>query len=406
MKVEVAPQVYWVGAIDWNVRNFHGYTYTTPRGTTYNAYLVIDEKIALVDTVAPSFAGEMVRRIRDLIEPRRIDYLIANHGEIDHSGAIPEVLNLAPKAQLICSEKGKDSLGKYLGPAPDFQAVGTGDKIGLGQRSLTFIEAPMLHWPDSMFTYIEEEALLLPNDAFGQHLATAERFADQLPEWLVMEEAARYYANILLPFSPLVVKKIAEIQEMAIPIDTIAPSHGLIWRDNPGEILETYLRWARGDFKPKVLVVYETMWGSTEKIARALIEGLVNEGVEAALYGLPMADRSEVIKELLDAKGILVGSSTHNRQMLLNMAAFLEDLIGLRPEGRLGAAFGSYGWGSRAIKQMEEALKEARIEVVESDLAIKWAPDEEERSRAVEFGRLFARQVKGSLSRMRNSKEG
>lgn len=398
MKVEVAPQVYWVGAIDWNVRNFHGYTYTTPRGTTYNAYLVIDEKIALVDTVAPSFAGEMVRRIRDLIEPRRIDYLIANHGEIDHSGAIPEVLKLAPQAQLICSKKGEDSLGKYLGRDLDLQTVGTGDKISLGQRSLTFIEAPMLHWPDSMFTYIEEEALLLPNDAFGQHLATAERFADELPDWLVMEEAARYYANILLPFGPLVVKKIAEIQEMGIPIETIAPSHGLIWRKNPGQITESYLRWARGDFKLKVLVVYETMWGSTEKIARALVEGLVSEGVEAALYGLPMADRSEVVKELLDAKGILVGSSTHNRQILLNMAAFLEDLIGLRPEGRLGAAFGSYGWGSRAIKRMEEALKEAKIEVIESDLAIKWAPDEEERSQAVEFGRLFARQVKGALS--------
>lgn len=398
MKVEVAPGVYWVGAIDWNVRHFHGYTYTTPRGTTYNAYLIIDEKVALVDTVAPHFAGEMVRLVKEVVEPERIDYLIANHGELDHSGAIPDVLNLAPQAQLICSEKGKDSLGKYLGPCLAFQAVNTGEKISLGERSLTFIEAPMLHWPDSMFTYIEEEALLLPNDAFGQHLATAERFTDQVPDWLVMEEAARYYANILLPFSPQVVKKIAEIQEMGLAIDTIAPSHGLIWRKNPGQIVEAYLRWARGDFKPKVLVVYETMWGSTEKIARALVEGLVSEGVEAALYGLPMADRSEVIKELLDAKGILVGSSTHNRQMLLNMAAFLEDLIGLRPEGRLGAAFGSYGWGSRAVKQMEEALKEAKVEVIESDLAIKWAPDEEERARAVEFGRRFARRVKESLS--------
>lgn len=397
MQIRVAEEVYWVGVIDWNVRNFHGYTYTTPRGTTYNAYLVRDEKIALVDTVAPQFAGEMLERIREVVDPGRIDYVIANHGEIDHSGAIPEVMKLAPQARLVCSRRGVESLGRYLPGDWDLMIVGTGDEISLGRKTLTFIEAPMLHWPDSMFTYIKEEALLLPNDAFGQHLATPQRFADEVEEWVVFDEAARYYANILWPFSPLVLKKIEEIQKMGIEISTIAPSHGLIWRKNPEKIIEAYARWAKGEARQKALVVYETMWGSTEKIARALVEGIASEGVEAALYGLPMADRSEVIKELLEAKAILVGSSTHNQRMLLNMAAFLEDLKGLKPTGKIGAAFGSYGWAAKAVQQMEEELQEAGIEVVEAGLSSKFAPYNEEIKKALEFGKAFARRVKSAI---------
>lgn len=397
MQIRVAEEVYWVGAIDWNVRNFHGYTYTTPRGTTYNAYLVRDEKIALVDTVAPQFAGEMLGRIREVVDPGRIDYVIANHGEIDHSGAIPEVMKLAPQARLVCSRRGVESLGRYLPGDWDFTVVGTGDEISLGRKTLTFIEAPMLHWPDSMFTYIKEEALLLPNDAFGQHLATPQRFADEVEEWVVFDEAARYYANILWPFSPLVLKKIEEIQKMGIEISTIAPGHGLIWRKNPEKIIEAYARWAKGEARQKALVVYETMWGSTEKIARALVEGIASEGVEAALYGLPLADRSEVIKELLEAKAILVGSSTHNQRMLLNMAAFLEDLKGLKPTGKIGAAFGSYGWAAKAVQQMEEELQEAGIEVVEAGLSFKFAPYNEEIKKALEFGKAFARRVKSAI---------
>lgn len=397
MPIRVAEEVYWVGAIDWNVRNFHGYTYTTPRGTTYNAYLVRDEKIALVDTVASQFAGEMLGRIRELVDPGRIDYLIANHGEIDHSGAIPEVLKLAPQAKLVCSKRGVESLGRYLPGDWDFMVVGTGDEISLGRKTLTFIEAPMLHWPDSMFTYVKEEALLLPNDAFGQHLASSQRFADEVDEWVLFDEAARYYSNILWPFSPLVLKKIKEIQKTGLEISTIAPSHGLIWRKNPGKIIEAYARWAKGEARQKVLVVYETMWGSTGKIARALLEGIASEGVEAGLYSLPQADRSEVIKELLEAKGILVGSSTHNQRMLLNMAAFLEDLKGLKPAGKIGAAFGSYGWAAKAVQQMEEDLREAGIEVVEADLSFKFAPPEGEIEKAFEFGKAFARRVKAAL---------
>ncbi len=394
MQIKVAEDVHWVGAIDWDVRNFHGYTYTTHRGTTYNAYLVLDEKVTLVDTVDAGYSQEMLKRISELTDPTRIDYLVANHGEIDHSGAIPEVMKVAPQAKLVCSQKGEQTLRRYFGGQGwDITVVGTGDEINLGRKTLRFIEAPMLHWPDSMFTYIPQDALLLPNDAFGQHLATSQRFADEVDECLVFGEAAKYYANILWPFSPLVIKKIKEIQEMGLEIATIAPSHGLIWR-NPGKIIEAYLRWAGGEAEPRVVVVYETMWGSTRRIAGALVEGIQQEGIEVSLYALPTSDRSDVITDLLEARGILVGSSVHNNDMLLNMAAFLEDLKGLKPIGKIGAAFGSYGWGSRAIPQMEEKLRQAGVDLVEADLSFQFAPDEDEIERCIEFGREFARKVK------------
>jgi flavorubredoxin len=393
MPVRVAENVFWVGAIDWNVRNFHGYTYTTPRGTTYNAYLVVDEAVALVDTVAAGFEQEMMARIRELIDPAQIRYLIANHGEIDHSGAIPYVLRQAPAAELLCSRKGTESLSRYHPELGQFHVVGTGDTLPLGKKTLSFIEAPMLHWPDSMFTYVAKDRLLLPNDAFGQHLATSQRFADEVDPCQLWEEAARYYANILAPFSRLVLRKLEEVGRLGIEISTIAPSHGVIWRENPGQILEAYRRWASGEARERVLVAYETMWGSTGRLARALAEGLAEEGVEALVRGLPMASRTDMVQELLEAKGLLVGSSTHNQRMLLNIAAFLEDLKGLRFTGKLAAAFGSHGWAGGAVPQLESDLREAGFDVVPADLAVRWAPSAEDLQRAREFGRTFARQV-------------
>lgn len=397
MAVQVAENVYWVGAIDWNVRNFHGYTYTTPRGTTYNAYLILDDEPALVDTVAPGFEDEMMAHIRELIDPSQIRHLIANHGELDHSGAIPYVLAAAPEAELHCSRKGVESLGRYHPELQHFHAVGTGDTLPLGRKTLSFIEAPMLHWPDSMFTYIQEDRLLLPNDAFGQHLATSERYADEVDSCLLWQEASRYYANILTPFSRMVLRKLDEVAKSGLQIDTIAPSHGVIWRREPGQILEAYRRWASGEAQARVVIVYETMWGSTERLARALAEGVAEEGVEALLRGLPMAGRTEVVEELLEAKGILVGSSTHNQRMLLNIAAFVEDIKGLRFVGKLGAAFGSHGWASGAVPQIEEGLREAGIDVMTSDLAVRWAPSEEELRQAHEFGRRFGQEVRKAV---------
>ncbi len=398
MPVQVAENVFWVGAIDWNVRSFHGYTFTTPRGTTYNAYLIVDDEVALVDTVAPGFEDEMMARIREVVDPARIRYLIANHGEVDHSGAIPYVLGSAPQAELICSRKGKESLGRYYPQLEQFHTVGTGDTLPLGKKTLSFIEAPMLHWPDSMFTYVQQDHLLLPNDAFGQHLATSQRFADQVDPCQLWDEAARYYANILTPFSRLVLRKLEEVARLGLQISTIAPSHGVIWRRNPGQIVEAYSRWASGEARERVVIAYETMWGSTEALATALAEGAAAEGVEVLLRGLPMAERTDVIKELLEAKGLLIGSSTHNQRMLLNVAAFVEDLKGLRFTRKVGAAFGSHGWAGGAVPQLESDLREAGFDVMTSDLAVRWEPSEEELGRAHEFGRTFAREVKRSLA--------
>jgi len=391
--VRVLENIFWVGAVDWNVRNFHGFTYSTHRGTTYNAYIIIDEKTALIDSVYGPFASEMIEKIREVIDPPKIDYVVANHVETDHSGAISEILKLAPQAKLLGSPKCKEGLEKHYFGDWDFQVVRTGDEISLGERSLRFIEAPMLHWPDSMFTYVEKEALLLPNDAFGQHLATSKRFDDEVDEGMLMGEAAKYYANILWPFSQLVIKKIEEINKLGLKIRMIAPSHGVIWRSNPTKIVEAYLRWAKGEAKRRILIVYDTMWGSTEKMAKAMIEGISSEGVETALFRLPFSDRGDIIKELLEAKGLLIGSSTINNSILPTLAPFLEELVGLRPRNKIASAFGSYGWGGGAIKTIEERLKDAGMEIAAPALAVKWVPDKSEILKCFEFGKEFAKKV-------------
>jgi len=393
--VKVADGIFWVGAVDWNVRNFHGYTYTTHRGTTYNAYLILDEKNALVDTVYKPFSEEMMGRIREIIDPSRIDYIISNHVETDHSGALGYAVRLAPQAKIFCTQRGKEGLQKHYYGDWNFQVVKTGDELKLGKRTLQFLEAPMLHWPDSMFTYVKEEALLLPNDAFGQHLATTERFTDEVDEGILMEEATKYFANILTPFSDLIIKKIEEVQKLGIPIKTIGPSHGLIWRKNPEKIIGSYLRWSKGEAAQRVIIAYDTMWGSTEKMANAILEGIKASGVEGRLYKLSVSDRSDVIAQVLEAKGILVGSSTINRDMLPTVAPFIEDLKGLRPKNKIGATFGSFGWGGQTMKSLEEKLKQAGVEVVQSPLEVKWVPNPEELQKCFEFGKKFGESVKG-----------
>ena len=391
--IEVSENVYWVGAVDWNVRNFHGFTYSTHRGTTYNAYLVVDEKTALIDTVNVGFEEDMIQRIREITDPSKINYVVANHVEMDHSGAISEILKLAPKAKVVGTSKCMEGLQKHYFGNWDFQVVKTGDEISLGEKILRFIEAPMLHWPDSMFTYIERDALLLPNDAFGQHLATSGRFDDEVDENILMEEAAKYYANILWPLSRLVTRKIEEIQNLGLKIAMIAPSHGVIWRGNPTKIVRAYLNWAKGEAKRKILVVYDTMWGSTEKMAKAIVEGIRSKGVETMLFRLPVSDRGDIIKELLDAKGILIGSSTINNSVLPTLAPFLEELQGLRPINKIAAAFGSYGWGGGAVKTIEEKMERAGMKKTAPALTAKWAPDKKELQKCFEYGREFTTKI-------------
>jgi len=391
---EIKKGIYWVGAVDWNVRNFHGHTYTTARGTTYNAYLIMDEKIALVDTVLGAFTGEMIEKIKEIVNPERIDYIIANHVESDHSAAIPVLLKLCPKAKVIGTAKCKEGLHRYYYVDMDFQVVKTGDKIKLGKRALNFIEAPMIHWPDSMFTYCPEDELLMPNDAFGQHYATSRRFDDEVDECALMDEAAKYYANILIPLGPIILKKLEDVQNMNISIKMIAPSHGIIWRKDPMKIIKAYLSWARNETKEKAVVVYETMYGSTGKMARKIVEGITDAGVEVKLFDIAQADRTEVIKEILDAKGCVIGSSTHDNDMLPTIAGFLAFLKGLKPKNRIGCAFGSYGWAGGAVKNIENILKEAGIEVTQPSIGAQYAPDKNEIERCYEFGTNFAGKVK------------
>jgi flavorubredoxin len=393
-KVEIEKDIFWVGLVDWNVRTFHGHTYSTNRGSTYNAYLIINEKIALVDTVMAAFAGELIENIRQIIPVEKIDYVIANHVETDHSGALPEIMKLCPKAKVIGTAKCKEGLYKHYYGNWDFQVVKTGDKLKLGKRSLTFLEAPMIHWPDSMFTYCPEEALLMPNDAFGQHYATSERFDDEVDQCALMDEAAKYYGNILWPLGSVILRKIEEVKNLNIPIKMIAPSHGIIWRKDPMKIVNAYVEWAKEETSPKAVVVYETMWGSTAKMARKMVEGITDAGVSVKLFDVAQSDRTEVIKEMLDAKGFLIGSSTHDNDMLPAIAGFLEFLKGLKPKNRIAGVFGSYGWAGGAVKEIENVLKDAGIPLTQQGLAVKYVPDESELKACYEFGNAFARQIK------------
>jgi flavorubredoxin len=392
-KVELKKGIYWVGAIDWNIRDFHGYS--TPSGTTYNAYLILDEKNVLVDTVKAPFYLEMMGRISAIIDPSKIDVVVSNHVEMDHSGSLPQVVERIGDPTVITSERGQKGLTKHYSKPMKLKIVKSGETLPIGHRALSFVEAPMLHWPDSMFTYIQEDRLLMPNDAFGQHIASSQRFEDEAGND-VMKHAAKYYANILWPLAPLILKKVDEVAKMGIPIDMIAPSHGFIWRKNPGRIIDAYVDWSRGKVGNKILVVYDTMWGSTENMAKALLKGLVEGGVEARLLHLRSNHRSDIVEEMLEAKGVLLGSPTLNNGMFPSMGDFLTYLKGLRPKGKLFGLFGSHGWGGGAIKEMRKVLEQEKFEVWEKELPVQFVPDPDELKGAIQFGKDFAHKLRGT----------
>ncbi|MGY5852025.1 MAG: flavodoxin domain-containing protein [Candidatus Thorarchaeota archaeon] len=392
--VEIVKGVYWVGAIDYNVRNFHGYSYSTHNGTTYNAYLVIGEKIVLVDAVYGPFSEEMFARISDVVDPVKIDYVISNHTEMDHSGALPEFMEKVPDATLYCTEKAVGFLKKHHPDGWKIQTVKTGDELDLGGKTLRFYEAPMLHWPETMFTYYVEEELLMPNDAFGQHYATEKRFADEVDQYVLWREAEKYYANILWPLSRMVQRKIEEVIELGLPIKIIAPSHGLIWRKDPLQIVTRYLEWAKGErLEDKVVVVWDTMWQSTTKIARAIAEGINDEGLKPLLRLIPHSDRSDIMADLLEAKGMLFGCPTLHNDILPTVAPVLSDIEVLKPVGKKGAAFGSFGWGGGSVKKIQEYLKRGKMEIIMEPFTVKWVPTKEELEQAYEYGREFARRI-------------
>ncbi len=390
---ELKKDIYWVGAIDWSIRDIHGYS--TPKGTTYNSYLLLDEKVVLFDTAKKGFGDQLLNHISQVIDPGRIDYIVVNHVEMDHTGSLPEVVDLVKPEKIICSSQGKKALLAHFHREDwPYEVVSTGQEISTASRTIKFLETRMLHWPDSMFSYIEQDGLLISQDGFGQHWATSERFDDEVDQAELMYQAKKYYANILLPYSVLVQKLLAQVGEMGLKIDTIAPDHGPIWRSEPGKIIRAWDEWSRQVSGSKALVVYETMWHSTERLAAAIADGIAETGVSVAVMDLATTHRSDIITELLDARAIALGSATLNNGMLPRMADFLCYMKGLRPVGKIGAAFGSYGWGGEAARLIAASLEELKFEMADEPLRINYVPSQDDLARCVELGRRI-----GSLAK-------
>ncbi|MBS3763388.1 MAG: flavodoxin domain-containing protein [Planctomycetes bacterium] len=395
MITQVKDKVFWVGVVDWDLRSFHGHELSTHRGSTYNAYLIQDEKTVLVDTVWEPHTDRLMENISELVDPSEIDIVVANHAEIDHSGGLPEVMRAVPDARLVCSKRAPDNIKGHFHEEWNFETVETGDSIDIGENKLVFVEAPMLHWPDSMFTYLTGSNVLMPNDAFGQHYASAYRFNDEVDQKELYEEAFKYYVNILNPFGNLVERKIQELVEMDVPVDVIAPSHGVIWRDEPFQIVEKYQQWAQQEPEERAVLLYDTMWGATRRMAEAIGDGFSEEGIDYKLIDLALTDRNDALVEVFRAGLVAVGSPTINKGVLPTVTPILEDLRGLGFKNKKGAAFGSYGWGGGSVKRIEESLEEARIPLACEGLACQWQPEEDDLDECRKFGRKLATETFG-----------
>ncbi len=390
---EIAKHIYWVGALDWQVRDFHGYT--TNQGTTYNAYLIADEKVALFDTVKEPFKSDLIQKITRIVGSPKVDYIIVNHVEPDHSSSLPEIMGIFKPEKVFCTAMGKNKLLEHYHREDwPYEVVETGQTIRVGRKTIKFIETRMLHWPDAMFSYLEEDRLLISSDAFGQHWCTSERFDDEVDPSELMKHALKYYANILLLYSPLVKKLIETVKKMGLEINVIAPDHGLIWRGNPLKIIEAYDTWSIQKPKQKALIVYDTMWHSTEKMAYAISDGLTEERISVQLLHLKGNHRSDVMAEVLDAGALLFGSATLNNGMLPSMADMLHYLRGLRPQNKIGTAFGSYGWSGEAVSLINQAMEEMKIEVIDPGIKTKHFPTPKDLETCEELGRKIGKALK------------
>jgi len=389
-KVEIKPDIYWVGGIDWDIRDFHGYS--IKRGTTYNSYLIIDKKITLVDTVKHYLYEEMLSRIKEIVDPSKIDYIISNHVEMDHSGSIQKLLEVAHNAKIITSTRGEKGLKRHYKKDWDFKVVKSGDTLNIGKRTLHFVHIPMVHWPDSMVTYIPTDKLLLPNDAFGQHIATSERFDNEIDWGILKEEAAKYYANIVMPYGGQVEKAIKELS--GLEIDMIAPSHGIIWRSQIPKILDEYIKWARNETDKKALIIYDSMWGSTEKMAYKLMEGIEEAGIPVIMKNLKNNHISDIITDVISSRLVLLGSPTLNNTMLPTMGGFLTYLKGLKPKNRIGFVFGSYGWGGQAVGEIENILKDLSWDIPVESINLNFVPDKKELADVKKTGNKLGKYVK------------
>lgn len=401
MSFNVKNNIRWVGKQDWELREFHGSEYSTHRGSSYNSYLIQEEKVCLIDTVWTPYAEEFVANLSKEIDLSKIDYIIANHGEIDHSGALPALMARIPDTPIYCTENGIKSLRGHYHQDWNFRTVKTGDSLDLGNgKQLVFVEMPMLHWPDSMATYLTGDAVLFSNDAFGQHYASAQMFNDLVDQNELYEECIKYYANILTPFSPLVTRKIEEVLSLKLPIDMIATSHGIIWRDNPTQIVERYLQWADNYQENQITLIYDTMWNGTRMMADAIAQGIreVDPKVTIKIFNLSNTDKNDVLTHVFKSKAILVGSPTINNVMLPHVAALLEDMEGLRFKGKSAAAFGTHGWSGGAVERISKRLTEAGFDVISPGIKAEWRPTDDALATGVEFGMRFATQLAGSAA--------
>jgi len=394
--IKVAENVYWVGAIDWNVRDFHGYS--TAEGTTYNAYLILDDKIALIDFVKGPFVKELLQGIHALVDPKDIDIVISNHTESDHSGALPHVMHAVGKEKpLYCSVMGAKNLPMHYGNEYNYRVVQDGETLSLGKRTLTFLETRMLHWPDSMFTYVNEDKILFSSDAFGQHYAGLERFDDEIGD-AIMPHALKYFANILTPYSPLILKLVERVQKLGVEFSIICPDHGIIWRTDPGKIIQSYVDWSLQKPCQRAVVLYDTMWGSTRTMAETITETLGQEGVDARSMHLRACHRSDVMTHVHQAGTVVVGSPTLNQGLFPTVADFLAYMKGLRPANKIGAAFGSYGWSPKADKVILDELKATGMHTVEPALNIQFVPDDEGRRACRAFAKRVADVLKQHIA--------
>ncbi|MBN1389842.1 MAG: anaerobic nitric oxide reductase flavorubredoxin [Candidatus Thermoplasmatota archaeon] len=393
MRFIVKGNISWVGKIDWELRKFHGDEYSTHKGSTYNSYLIEEEKVVLIDTVWAPFADEFVENLKKEIDLSRIDYIIANHAEIDHSGALPRLMEEIPNTPIYCTANGIKSLKGHYHKDWDFHPVKTGDTLEIGNgKQLIFVEAPMLHWPDSMFCYLTDDNVLFSNDAFGQHYASEKMFNDLVDPCELWTECMKYYANILTPFSPLVKRKIEEFVSLNVPLDMICTSHGVIWRKDPLQIVNKYMEWCQAYSENQITIIYDTMWDGTRRMAEEIAKGIVDENkdVTVKLFKLSSSDKNDVITEIFRSKGIVVGSPTINKGILTSVAGTLEEIRGLGFRNKKAAVFGTYGWSGESPAMLKRMLEEAGFKVMDDGLKALWNPTDAALEECFQYGKKIA----------------
>jgi len=383
--LEIKENVFWVGSVDWDLRDFHGYS--TEKGSTYNAYLVKGDKNVLFDTVKSDHIETLLSNISQIMDPSKIDYIVSNHSEMDHSGCLPEVIKLVNPEKLYCTADGKKTLiAHFHDESWPFELVKDGDSLDLGSKTIEFIGTPMLHWPESMASFIRQDSLLISNDIFGQHWATSERFDDQVDSGELWWQSAKYFANIFLPTAGAARKFMSKLEKLEIAPDMIATDHGVIWRKDVKGIMDAYARWGNQETKPYAIVVYDTMWGSTAKMARAIARGIATDDVSVKLFDLRYNHRSDVATEMLEAKAIVLGSPVLNKGILPKIADMITYIKALKPTNRIGAAFGSYGWSDLSVKQLNQALEDLKVELVDPGMSVNYVPTDDNLAACEELG--------------------